>query len=64
MLKINEGVRSNIDTIRAKIKNLVNRMEARIKPLISCMASNGARGRTLSIVKNENQFEVTKSKID
>ena len=46
--KIYDGVKVNIESIRNKIKSLVNRMEARIKPLISGM---GPQKKTLSIVK-------------
>ncbi len=46
--KVYDGVKTNIESIRQKIKILVTRMENRVKPLI---ASMGSVKRTLSVVK-------------
>ena len=48
LIRINEGVRINIDSIKTRVKNLVSKMEARIKPLINNIAPIK---KTLSLIK-------------
>jgi hypothetical protein len=43
-----DGVKINIEVIRQKIKQLVTKMENKVKPLI---ASMGSGRKTLSVVK-------------
>ena len=60
-----DGVKINIEVIRQKIKQLVTKMENKVKPLI---ASMGSGKKTLSIVKIQDgvptPIDETKLKIE
>ena len=53
LVKIEEGIRFNIESIRTRTKKLVNSMEQRIKPMIATLSQR--KKKTLAVVKTDQQ---------